>query len=357
MVQATRGRKFRGVVGQANERRRGHSKQAQKSTLAPATNGFLEHRFLPVSENNHKELHAFIKVEREFFNSLSHLAELYQFSLPDVSGMAYPLNICHAFDFAKTCMKQINPDLHLFIFQEQTTFIATAKSYNTGTCLYYLSIAPLIRLAAAGEYPQLNILLSLFAYLYLVVKIPFYTDHYSYVGGQYETLTYWLMEDEEQEGDERLSHLKQINKIGKKMLHQIDKCSHLNSLERRLSKFKISSPIDESLLEIGKGALQLMKDYPERGLFPFIGEGLLNPNEEDRIYPETYLSFIYDENDCLHEDLFSTISEHLNNCGVIDEPMAFQFFTTPQQQEQHNLDFETKVFDLLDNLIDYLKNF
>jgi len=359
MEQATGNRRIRRMARQDTKRSRSNPKQAQKSSASIVTNGFLSHCFLPVTESRYEELKDYKKVEREFFNSLSYLAKLYGFPLPDVSGQAFPLNICNAFDEVKAHMKRLRPELHLFIFQEQTTFLATAKIFDTGTCLYYLSIAPLVKLNGEHKYPQFNILLSLFSYVHQIAGVSFYTDGYSYIGSQYDNLKYWIEDEGEdfEEGEERLHQLHLIAAQGKKFSHKIKDIRHLKRMAQRLNRFKPNSNADKDLLAIGNDFLQLLLEYPTEGILSYIAEGLVSPHEEDRMYPESYLAFMYDYEDCLKEDLFSTISEHLNNCGVIDEPMAFQYFDREQTQEQHDLNYVSRVFELLDKLIDHLKSY
>lgn len=357
MEYTAQDRRIYGVAGQNKRRSAGTQGKPKVSTPAPVVNGFLNHSFTPLADKEQEDIGDCKKMEREFFSSLSNLAALYQFELPDTQGIMFPLNIMEAFAYAQVCLNRCNPKLNLFILQEQQTYLATARSLPVGGYLYYVAIYPVVQLIENQRYAQANLMLALFSYLYQIAGIPFYTDYYSYVGGNYACIENWIAEEDDCDEDRsaQVQQLQRINKDGKKIERKINKCKPLNQFKRRLDKFKPQSATDNLIKELSSKFYGLYQAYPKSRIENAVWNGLFNPGEEDRITPDLYLSFMYDYKDCISEDLFSTISEHHNNMGVIDEPVAFQRFDTPQQQERHDLDFETRIFDLIDELIDLLK--
>ena len=335
---------------------------AGKETKAPQRsgnttgNGFLRHRFLPVRENKYPVLRQQRKTEREFFASLSHLANLYGFHLPQVAQHPFPFNITAAYNQAKERLKQLAPNLQLIIIQNEThtACLATVSVYNTGTTLYYVPVRPLIDLLKVKERrPAAQLILSIFSYLYHIVKLPYHRDESSYLSYCYEAMTEWYLDSGEWEKEDykhNLQQLKTMRKGGDTIRKKISPLTHLNQFENRLKKFTPADNCETELLQLATEAFSLWQSNTQRSIFDSIPEQLLDPETDERITADRYLSFFWDSEDNIYESLMEYINSDLQEYGVIDEPVSIQFFDTPQHEPSHDLSFEINLFKLIDDL-------
>ncbi|MBW7892922.1 MAG: hypothetical protein H3C48_18230, partial [Chitinophagaceae bacterium] len=101
--------------------------------------------FAPVREDKYPELRNYRQVERAFFDSLKNLAALYEFALPDVAGHPFPLNIAHAYRYAREKVQAMRKDLQLIISHgpKSPATLTTFATYDIGLTLYYVPVRPL----------------------------------------------------------------------------------------------------------------------------------------------------------------------------------------------------------------------
>lgn len=312
---------------------------------------------MPVSEGNHRELFSQQdQLEREFFTSLSNLANVYKFSLPDVSEKPFPYNVAYAYREAKEVLKEINPNLNLFIVQDEHRLacISTILNFDTGTILYYIPIRPLVDLLKFKKrQPVSDLILSIFSYLYQIVKIPYHRDNYSYLYYVYDVMTEWYVETGDWSRDEVKHHIQEINAMKKKgdVIHKmISAVIHLNEFNERLARFVPTNSFESELLEIANRIYSLWKSHPKRSIFDNIPEGLFNPEIEERVNAESYISFFWDSNGLIYDNLMEYVNSDFQECGVIEEPVSIQFFDTIQTGSTHDLSFETSLFALFEDL-------
>lgn len=122
--------------------------QLEKRTHCASANGFLKYSFTSVISRDIALLGQAKQIQHEFFSSLSNLAEFYQLDISCTGDLYYPFNIQDAFEKAKKAFDRKPTGLHLIISKDSThkVCISTVKTYDTGQCLYYLPIKPLVSL-------------------------------------------------------------------------------------------------------------------------------------------------------------------------------------------------------------------
>ena len=347
-------RKVRRKVKSTTGHRSGQKAKTEKRTTGNAGHGFLKSTFLPVRENKHSFLKSQKKLEREFFNSLSNLAELYNISLPEVSHLPYPLNISAVYREAKQQLMKINDKLVLIIAhdEERLCSLSTVETFSIGQNLYYIQVQPLADMIGKAEHcKRIGLLLSVFAYLHFHAGIPWHTDRGTYMNGCYEMLKEWYLEGEyeEEELAESMEHFDKMETDSNRIYQLMKESANLNEFAERIMGFEPATKEDKSLLKLAKAAYYLYEKYPNRSIFNSIHDDLFEPEDEERIRPEHYLSFFWDDNDFLYDHLIEYVNSYLQECAVIDEPVTIQFFDTKQETPLKGLQFENALFSLLED--------
>jgi len=108
---------------------------------------------------------------------------------------------------------------------------------------------------------------------------------------------------------------------------------------------------------VAKGFLSLYQQYPQRSVFDHIHSGLLYPQDEDRISAEQYISFYWSGNDCFQDCLFEMIDNHFQEIAYIDEPVHITLFDCLPSNVTPDFDFESRLFELIDNLSQLLNKY
>jgi len=362
MVPASAHRHLSGKIQPVTRCSKG--KKGEEKICAPfnPANGFLKTRFLPVRENKYPVLKNHRMTEKEFFNSLSNLSRLYQFEMPSVNVYPFPVNIALAFRQFKQFLKQMAPDLELIILHDENhrACLATVKTFSTGNTLYYIPVRPLVDLLKQKENrPLANLVLSVFSYLHHVVKIPWFTGNDNYLSDCYSVLKDWYSEDtdpeEELSGAEMIAHFNSLEKAGIWLHRRINAKANKENLKKRINKFLPVNKKEALFHSVAQELNALAEKFPGRSVFSSIPENLLQPDEDTRISPEHYLSFFWDSDDIICDQLMEYISNHLQECTVIDDPAAIQYFDEPQDKPLHDLEFEIRLFKAIDDLCTALK--
>ncbi|MEO6849136.1 MAG: hypothetical protein ABI166_00835, partial [Mucilaginibacter sp.] len=60
---------------------------------------------------------------------------------------------------------------------------------------------------------------------------------------------------------------------------------------------------------------------------------------------------------CLQENIYDMVNSELQELGYQEEPVAIQWFDTPQEKPQQDFDFEARFFALLNRLTELLNDF
>lgn len=331
-----------------------------RSARNPA-NGFLRHFFLPLFEKDEKLPDQF-QVERNFLSSLALLSGLYGFEVLDTTGKSYPYNVLLAHSDAQKQLNGLGQDIELSIMQEDdgSVKLATKHIYNTGNTLYYIPVLPLYQLLQDNKQKKTaELLLSVFAYLYHIARIPYYREDSSCLFYHYECMEEWLideMEDEESEsGNSMISELNKASFYGDVMHRKIYNPYHLSVFEKRISSYKFNNSFEKDCLSIAKQALALMLEYPAGTIFQSTSNRVFEDNE-GIIRAEQYISFIADTNRLLYENIARLINDELNECSEIEEPTLLQIYDSQNELTHKALDFEYRLFPLLNDLCTLLNN-
>lgn len=300
------------------------------------------------------------KGEALLLSSFRHLADLCGFAMMDVSAMVFPLNIAALYGQAAEALAQKDREIELLLVEDGGRIrLATAKEASTETTLFHLPVYPLWKcMRDKMRRQETNLLLSVFAYLHQIAGIGFFNG-WTYIGSKYECLLEWLSEDDGWEDNEEhrrsLSTVKAAIHFGERMHRKVRHPYHLNAWEDRLRNFQRGDAVSVTLWDIADRLFALYGEYPSRSLNDNVRPELLRPNEEYRMGMEQVFAFIWDEDGWLGNQLRETVSAELNECCAADEPLALQFFDTPQKEAKHDLGFETRLYDLLHDLSDLLR--
>jgi hypothetical protein len=325
------------------------SRGSNKETMLPgpalsAYHGFLNYSFLPLIAEEHHELKEGEKAEKEFFQSLAYLAGLYKFDLPPERNEVYPYNMTLAYQHAAAGLKKIRPELSLIVVQDErhTACLATTKVFDTTSASYYINVRPLHLLLQKKESKATAaLLLSLFAWLHQIVKVPYYTDKRTYLFYCYRIINEWIKEK---------PGAGNALKAGAGIHKKIALPYHVEMFSRRVDEFTPIGSWERSLHVISRQALGLYTKYPSHSVFNMVKNNLLEPGRE-RVRLEQYLSFFWDEKDMLYYSMIGYVNTGLEKMDTIDGPMAIQ------QQEQHDLDFAERLFGQVEELAHLLNHF
>jgi hypothetical protein len=323
--------------------------------------GFLRHSFLPLFEMGKKVPDQF-QVETDFFNSLSILTGLYGFEILDTKGKSYPYNILLAHADIQKQLNSLSRDIELSIMQEQnsTVKLATKHIYNTCNTLYYIPVLPVYRLLQNRKQKQTaELLLSIFAYLYHMAGIPYYREDSSYLFYHYECMEEWMiddLEDEESEsGNSMISELNTASYYGDVMHRKMYNPYHLSVFEKRIGSYKSNTDFEKDCLSVAKQALALFQEYPAGTIFQSTSNQEFE-SDEGIIRAEQYISFIADTDGLLYENIARVINDEFNECSEIEEPTLLQIYDSQNELTHKALDFEYRLFPLLNDLCTFLNN-
>lgn len=340
----------------------GSKKQPEQfRSTRPFTDGFLRHSFLPLFEMG-KKIPNQNQVEKDFFSSLAVLSRLYGFKVLDTTDKSYPYNILLAHSDAQKQLKGFGQDIELSIMQDDdgSVKLATKHSYNTCNTLYYIPVLPLYRLLQDRKHKQTaELLLSVFAYLYHIAGIPYYREDSSCLYYHYECVEEWLideLEDEECEGgNSMISELNTASYYGDVMHRKMYNTYHLSVFEKRIGNYKCNNHFEMDCLSVAKQALALMLEYPAGTIFQSTSNREFE-SEEGIIRAEQYISFIADTDGALYENIARVINDEFNECSEIEEPTLLQIYDTKNELTPKALDFEYRLFPLLNDLCTLLNN-
>lgn len=330
------------------------NKQTKVCSSRTVTDGFLRQQFLPLFERDRKQPDK-ASTEKGFFESLTILTGLYGFKIRNVADKSYPYNILLAHHYAQKELSVSGQHIELAIFaDEKTVKLATHHTYNTDMTLYYIPALPLYRLLQDRKQKQnAEVLLSVFAYLYHIAGIPYYRDNYSTLAYYYECMEDWLMESwEEEETDEKNRTNSELNKAscyGDIMHRKIYNPYQLNQFGQRIDCHKQKSSFDRECLTIAKKMYALLQDYPKYNIFRSTSNGELD-EDDGIIRAQQYISFVAENGGTLYENIARMVNDEFNECSEMEQPTLIQLYDTQNNPSTEGLDFEYRLFPLLNDL-------
>src|SRR5580693_3389235 len=298
MLPAQEHSRLRSKVKPAAGYRRHQERQAKKRTDLHAPYGFLNHSFSPIIGRGLSGIGNPKTIERQFFASVDNLCSVYNLQMPGFDTAAYPSNIVQAYQWIQEQLRKVQPSLQLIIVNNgrSKACLATVKEYNTGTWLYYIPVEPLHSLwNNRKQRARRNLILSLFAYLYQVAGIPYFRS--DFLGDTYEMIENWYEDDPTAFDDEKyqevMEELKALKFHGDRLFKSIRHPYHISRFENRVNRFHPSGEADMQLWEVCDKFLLLYKQYPNRSIFDNMPQGLLAPEDEERIHAHQYISFFW----------------------------------------------------------------
>jgi hypothetical protein len=345
--------------------------QPEQTPVSPCgftADGFLNHCFLPLYEQA-AELSAIKEVEKGVFHSLSILAKQYDIQVMDVRDKPYPYNILLTYWNTEQQVCKGKSHTELFIISDDTDKVklATKEYAATGHTLYYIPVLPLYRLLKSGKDKlSAELLLSVCAYLYHITGVPYYRDEDSYLFYHYEILEDRIENDLDQmdERDINLqrSALRSANHYGDIMQRKLFNKYHLEHFAERVQQFHVHSPFGEQCLKLATNALDLWASFPDGFLFRHINDSFPekeNSSEDDEYDEEErdntillseIVHFIAENEGSLYDSLAEMVNSEFNEKGNTQEPVLVKVYDNQLDRNTDTLDFEHRLFDLIDNL-------
>lgn len=337
---------------------RGSKGQTQVCTHRPLTDGFLKWVFLPrlKTEQSTQAPTENTKMEKDFYASLTNLATHYDIEPMPTREYGYPYNVALALWDVQTKLKDsvASWDTVRLAQDKKGSFLLSEERYRTGTSLYYIPVIPIYRMLNDHKRKRTaQLLLSVCCYLYRNAGIPYYREENSYLYWQYEMLQEWMEDDDENQ--EYAHEFYQAQLIGDSMGQKMFNLANLTTFERRLQQFKAKDEFDHSCHELAKEAFEILTLYPNENVFRNTSQQDEDPDQEqETITMDRYISFWADDKGWLSQNLIDNINTEFNEYGHMEEPTLIKKFDK-NRTAQHSLDFENRLFPLLDNLC-YLLN-
>ena len=330
-------------------------RQAEIRTNSNATNGILKCTFLPKLKTA-KSVQACQKTERDFYKSLSQLAEHHSIEPMQTQDFEFPYNIVLSMWDMETKVKRTNINWDGFkLIQDSTkTFFVSEERYNVGTTLYYIPIIPLFQMLKDPKRKKTApLLLSVCSYLYHIADVPYYRQEDSYLYWLYEMHKDWVEQDEKTDETESYKReLRNAEYIGDRIEQKLFNRTNLKVFEQRLNRFKSVDMFDKECWQVACNAFALCTEYPNTTIFSNATLPEKDPYDDDEnevIGMEKYISFIADTRGWLYESLSDTINNEFNEYGAMEEPTISKRFDGSEIPTA-NLDFENRLFGLLNDL-------
>ena len=337
-------------------------RQAEIRTNSNATNGILKCTFLPKLKTA-KSVQACQKTERDFYKSLSQLAEHYNIEATQTKDFGFPYNIVLAMWDMETKVKRTNKNWDSFklVQDSKKTFFVSEERYNVGTTLYYIPIIPLFQMLKDPKRKKTApLLLSVCSYLYHIADVPYYRQEDSYLYWLYEMHKDWVEQDEKTDETESYKReLRNAEYIGDRIEQKLFNRTNLKVFEQRLNRFKSVDMFDKECWQVACNAFALCTEYPNTTIFSNATLPEKDPYDDDEnevIGMEKYISFIADTRGWLYESLSDTINNEFNEYGAMEEPTISKRFDGSEIPTA-NLDFENRLFTLLDDLCTLLDDY
>lgn len=322
-------------------------------------NGFLKCAFLPKLKEA-QTIQACRKskqTERDFYQSLSNLAEHYGIEPMRTQHYEHPYNMALVMWDLETKLKQtnINWDSFHLLQDSRKTFFVSEERYDTGTTLYYIPIVPLfLMLKDPKRKKAAQLLVSVCSYLYHIADIPYYRQEDTYLYWQYEMFQEWVEYDDCTDDTESYKgELRKAEQVGDRMEQKLCNRINLELFEQRLDRFKSRDKYDEECHKVACDAFALYREYPNASVFrnvPMPEQDPYNePYDYESIQMEKYISFVADTKGWLYESLVDCINNEFNEYGTIEEPTLSKRFDGSEITAT-DLDFENRLFALLNDL-------
>ena len=344
---------------------RNTERQAEIRSCEPSSNDFLKCQFLPKLKENYWQEQTqkkSKKTEKDFYKSLFRLVEHYGINPMNTENFEFPYNIALTLNDVQNQLKNKTENWQeiRLIEDENSTYFTSEERYNTGQTLHYIPILPLFRLSKNPKRKKVvEFLKSICCYLIHVAKIPYYREQSSYLLWMYEILTDWIISDEENEDTAKYLHeMKQAEQIGDFMEKKICNPQNLSRFKERLKGFKAKDNFENDCFLLASKIFLLYRQFPNETIYRnSLPNAETDEYERDTILSmDKYISFCAETKGMLSDMLFETINAELNECSITEEPIIIKKFDG-SSITNNNLDFENRLFPLIEELIYILSCF
>jgi hypothetical protein len=243
------------------------------------------------------------------------------------------------------------------------TFFVSEERYDVGTTLYYIPIVPLFQMLKDPKRKKTaQLLISVCSYLYHIANVPYYRQEDSYLYWMYEMHKDWVEQDDETDKTEDYKReFRKAELVGDCIEQRIFNRTNLQVFGQRLNAFKSRNPFDQDCWLIACNALSLYTEYPTASIFrnaPMSEQDPCNDDYDNEIISmEKYISFISHTKGWLYESIADSINNEFNEYGAIAEPTISKRFDGKEDITKNNLDFENRLFALLDDICTLLYNY
>ncbi|SFP80261.1 hypothetical protein [Parafilimonas terrae] len=348
---------------------KGRSRSAKRQTAvcadSDAANGFLKTTFLPKLEETKtvQTGRASARMERDFYQSLSQLAGHYHIQPMQTQSYGYPYNIALAlWDMEKLLKENVRDWQESKLLEGgRKIFLTSEERYSTGSMLYYIPVVSLYRMLKNPKRKHAaQLLLSVCSYLYFIAGVPYYRREDSFLYGEYEMLKEWVLTDDDtDETGTYLGEIEQAEWIGDRMEQKICNRANLTVFKKRLMQFESRNTLDHDCWQLACEAFDLYEQYPNDNIFRNAHvDAMTGGDEEDCdedemenvITMDRYISFCADGRGWLHENLVQCVNTEWQEYGQAQEPVIIKRFDG-NDITGGNLDFENRLFALMDELV------
>lgn len=338
--------------------------QASICPAGAAANGFLKVRFLPHLAG--QPVMTLPMDEEDFYRSYTLLCDQYGIAASETRSLGYPYNKAVALWEASKLLRSRREDVTILEYRDAagSLLLQAEETYNTGSTLYYIPVVPLYRLLQDRRTKMAaQLLLCTCAYLYQIAGIPYYTDDSSYLCWQYDMIRQWVEDDPEGWEDDSYnynrSQLNTAEHIGYVMQRRLWNACHLNRFAEMVGQFDPLDSFGCDCLSIAETALGLWRDHPQGHVYRHADTEILHSDDdeeynEDCITMDKYIGFCAETKGWLYHTLAECVNSEFNECRAMQEPVLTRIFDG-RAQEADSLDFECRLFSLLDELC-YLLN-
>lgn len=349
------------AINHTKIRRRHPTRQTPQRSPIEAADGLMGHRFGPVIEEGAECMVDWQQKEREFFNSLSFLTQLYQFAPVDKEDYPYPQNVVKALEHTTNAVKGAHPDMQLCILQQEGKPLAlcTYECFSIDHDLYYIPVAAFGRLLKSRKFQkETNLLCSILSYVHNILEIPFFTEPQSFILDNYQRMKDLEISDDEADSKGFVGEIDQALEQGRTIHTIIHSRSHLRAFKIRVGRYQPFDDRSKKLHDLAQRALSLFQEHPHASIFSFMRPGIVYPLSDEYenlpIQPDEYLSFVSDVDGEVADALFEYVNMDLQERTGTEEPLSYQLFDSPQTEVTVDLSFPRRAIDLLGNLATFL---
>lgn len=336
--------------------------QAAGRACSTAADGFLRAVFPPaLKEKKQQRSKAQIACITEGFScALRQLAHHYGIAT-DYPEDIYPNGVAAILRKLQEELKATTPCFQglRLVHNSHKVFLIAEERYNTGTYLYYIPVVPLYKmLHNKPRRKAALLLLSVCSWLYRCVGVPYYRQNDTYLYWQYDMIWEWVAQDED--GDYRQESMRELETaaaIGDAMQQKLAHPANVSCLAARLKNFAPEGAFENECQKVALLAHQTLLQYPQE----WLQRNIVPQNEpedgyeDDTLRMDKYIGFSATTGGWLFDTLSEMVSNEFNECGTVEEPTVIKCFDG--NPVTASLDFECKVFDIINRLCDILYDY